>query len=396
MSADIRNRCIVEGGKHGTLMTIPREDHLVRLYVQLDYPVFAFDPSGTTAEKIIAQAKHIFRPYKFQTPRIDWVSTYRPGRRVAGCATCACNRVFLCGDALHCQSPKSGMGMNSSMQDAYNLGWKLANVVKGRSPTRLLSTYSSERLPVAHQLQAFDEHFSRKFIEGFATKGLTLDESVDEEHHDISGTTCNYAHLAPMSWVGFQGVPKDIKEERSDSPMASSPPSRQRLQLGSRIPDVQIVNHCGGDSTWLHRTLRSTGQWHLVVFAGNIATSAPANQKLHSMSQDHAFESLASKCGILRIVTVHASLRRDIEITDLPLVLRSTPGGPTLDDDRVFTDVESYHHGHGRAYQCLFGDEEGEEQQRLVLLRPDSHVAFVGGFDDIAAVSDLLAEWTIL
>jgi len=180
MSADIRNRCIVEGETRGTLMTIPREDHLVRLYVQLDCPVSSSDPSGTTAEKIIAQAKHIFWPYRLQTSRIEWVSTYRPGRRVAGRATCTCDRVFLCGDALHCQSPKSGIGMNSSIQDAYNLGWKLANVVKGRSPTRLLSTYSDERLPVAHHLQAFDEHFSRKFIEGFSSKGLTLDESVDE------------------------------------------------------------------------------------------------------------------------------------------------------------------------------------------------------------------------
>jgi phenol 2-monooxygenase len=395
MLADIRNRCIVEGGKHGTLMTIPREDHLVRLYVQLDHPAFPSGPSETTAEKVIAQAQHIFWPYKFQTARVDWVSTYRPGRRVAERATCTCNRVFLCGDALHCQSPKSGMGMNSSIQDAYNLGWKLANVVKGRSPARLLSTYSNERLPVAHQLQAFDGHFSRKFIEGFSSRGLTLDESIDEEHHDISGTTCNYAQLSPVSWADFQGLRVDVKEERSDSPMAQTPPSRQRLQLGSRIPDVQIVNHCGGDSTWLHRTLRSTGQWHLLVFAGNIATDGQANQRLHSMSDDPAFETLVSKREIMRIITIHGSLRRKIEITELPLVLRSTSGGPTLDDDRVYTDVESYHHGHGRAYRCLFGDEDGEEQQRLVLLRPDSHVAFVGGFDDVAALSDLLAEWTI-
>ena len=198
-----------------------------------------------------------------------------------------------------------------------------------------------------------------------------------------------------MSWAVFQGLLLDVKEERSDSPMAQSLPCRQRLQLGSRIPDIQIVNHCGGDGTWLHRTLRSTGQWHLLVFAGNIATSGQANRRLHNVSKHHDFESLVSKRGTLRIVTIHASLRREIEITELLLVLRSTPGGPTLDDDRVFTDVESYHHGHGRAYQCLFGDEEGEEQQRLVLLRPDSHVAFVGGFDDIAVLSDLLSEWTI-
>jgi phenol 2-monooxygenase (NADPH) len=54
-------------------------------------------------------------------------------------------RVFIAGDACHTHSPKAGQGMNVSMQDSFNLGWKLASVLRKRSTPRLLHTYSAER-----------------------------------------------------------------------------------------------------------------------------------------------------------------------------------------------------------------------------------------------------------
>jgi 2-polyprenyl-6-methoxyphenol hydroxylase-like FAD-dependent oxidoreductase len=61
-------------------------------------------------------------------------------------------RVFLLGDAFHIHSPVGGQGMNTGMQDAYNLSWKLARVIKGQSPTRLLESYADERLSNAKKL----------------------------------------------------------------------------------------------------------------------------------------------------------------------------------------------------------------------------------------------------
>ena len=58
-------------------------------------------------------------------------------------------RVFIAGDACHTHSPKAGQGMNVSMQDGFNLGWKLASVIRGRCFPRILKTYSAERQPVA-------------------------------------------------------------------------------------------------------------------------------------------------------------------------------------------------------------------------------------------------------
>ena len=69
-------------------------------------------------------------------------------------------RVFIAGDACHTHSPKAGQGMNVSMQDAFNLGWKLAAVLQERSAPRLLHTYSAERQAVAKELIDFDREWA--------------------------------------------------------------------------------------------------------------------------------------------------------------------------------------------------------------------------------------------
>ncbi len=75
-----------------------------------------------------------------------WLSLYRVNIRMV--ARYRSGRVFLAGDAAHVHSPAGGQGMNTGLQDAYNLGWKLASVLKG-APDALLDTYEEERLPVA-------------------------------------------------------------------------------------------------------------------------------------------------------------------------------------------------------------------------------------------------------
>jgi hypothetical protein len=80
----------------------------------------------------------------------SWFSTYRIHHR---CAEHFRNRrCFLLGDAAHVHSPAGGQGMNTGLQDAYNLAWKLALVVKGQAHAALLDTYEQERLPVAQRL----------------------------------------------------------------------------------------------------------------------------------------------------------------------------------------------------------------------------------------------------
>ena len=72
-------------------------------------------------------------------------------------------RVFIAGDACHTHSPKAGQGMNVSMQDGFNLGWKLASVLRGRCSPRILQTYSDERQAIAKELIDFDRKWAKMF-----------------------------------------------------------------------------------------------------------------------------------------------------------------------------------------------------------------------------------------
>ena len=80
----------------------------------------------------------------------NWFSTYRIHHR--GAERFRDRRCFLLGDAAHIHSPVGAQGMNTGLQDAYNLAWKLALVVKGQADAALLDTYEAERMPVAQRL----------------------------------------------------------------------------------------------------------------------------------------------------------------------------------------------------------------------------------------------------
>ncbi|TFK37808.1 FAD binding domain-containing protein [Crucibulum laeve] len=80
----------------------------------------------------------------------EWLSFFKPNIRMV--ERFSVGRVFLCGDAAHVHSPHGGQGLNSSVQDSFNLAWKLVLVQKGVSPLSLLETYNEERLPVITEM----------------------------------------------------------------------------------------------------------------------------------------------------------------------------------------------------------------------------------------------------
>ncbi|KAF9002995.1 monooxygenase [Cyathus striatus] len=81
---------------------------------------------------------------------IRWINNYRPNVRMV--EKFHVGRVFIAGDAAHCHSPAGGQGMNSSSQDAFNLGWKMALVLKGLAHPSILDTYDEERIPVIAEM----------------------------------------------------------------------------------------------------------------------------------------------------------------------------------------------------------------------------------------------------
>lgn len=91
--------------------------------------------------------------------RIHWSSIYRPARRMV--ERYKLGRVFLAGDAAHVHPPTGGQGLNTGVQDAYNLGWKLASVLRG-GPESLLETYEEERLPVGAAVLGLSSQLFKK------------------------------------------------------------------------------------------------------------------------------------------------------------------------------------------------------------------------------------------
>jgi 2,4-dichlorophenol 6-monooxygenase len=81
-------------------------------------------------------------------------------------------RVFCVGDAIHRHPPSNGLGSNTSIQDSYNLAWKLAAVLRGQAGPALLDTYSAERAPVARQIVQRANKSSREFVQFFEVLGL--------------------------------------------------------------------------------------------------------------------------------------------------------------------------------------------------------------------------------
>ncbi|MBK3574834.1 FAD-dependent monooxygenase [Streptomyces sp. MBT65] len=89
-------------------------------------------------------------------------------------------RVFCAGDAIHRHPPSNGLGSNTSIQDSYNLAWKLALVLHGQADPKLLDTYSTERAPVAERIVRRANRSSREFVQFFEVLGL-LDATTEEE-----------------------------------------------------------------------------------------------------------------------------------------------------------------------------------------------------------------------
>ncbi|ARM12320.1 MULTISPECIES: FAD-dependent monooxygenase [Rhizobium] len=129
---------------------------------------------------------------------LKWISRFTDMSRQA--AAYRKGRVFLAGDAAHVHSPVGGQGLNTGVQDAVNLGWKLAQVVKGLSPEALLDTYHAERHPVAARvlrttmaqvaLQRTDDR--TEALRDIVLELLGLDEARKTLAGEMSGLALRY------------------------------------------------------------------------------------------------------------------------------------------------------------------------------------------------------------
>ena len=390
---DIRMRCAVHSASSGSLMVIPRENKLVRLYIQLteikpDASGRA-DRSQITPQTIITAAQKIIAPYQLTYEYCDWWTAYQIGQRV-GTNFDYKSRVFLAGDAVHTHSPKAGQGMNVSMQDAFNLGWKLGLVVKGIAKPEILKTYQSERRRVAQDLIDFDHKFSRLFS-GRPAKDI-LDESGVSmaEFKDAflkgnmfaSGLSVDYGAsllVAKEGDAAKQGDGTDVLSTKHR--VIGRQELATNIKLGMRFPSYKVLNQSDARPWHFQERLRSDGRFRLILFAGDVL-SPPQKARLQAFCDSLSSSTLLAPHlhTHIAVLTLHSSKRTDVELLrDFPDVLHPFNEKTGWDYDSVFVDDVSYHEGNGEAYK---GYGVSKEVGCVVVCRPDQYVGYVGALDD--------------
>src|SRR5574343_1311990 len=167
---DVRQKCLISSASEGNVLILPREGgYLFRMYVELDKLNVGEKAASRkfTQDDMIAAANRIIKPYSIDVKEVVWWSIYDIGHSITDKFDDVAEgenrnpRVFTAGDACHTHSPKAGQGMNVSMQDTFNLGWKLVPVLQGRADASLLRSYSKERLTEAKRLVETDHKWAR-------------------------------------------------------------------------------------------------------------------------------------------------------------------------------------------------------------------------------------------
>lgn len=312
-------------------------------------------------------------------------------------------RVFLAGDAVHTHSPKAGQGMNVSMQDTFNLGWKIALAAKGTAPRSILKTYQSERRRIAKDLIDFDHRFSRLFS-GRPAKDVMDEEGIDmavfkdafvKGNMFASGLSVDYG---PSNLVTKPGDPLAL----ADGAKVVSPPGapvseelfakRQALAsgvpVGKRFNSIKVLNQSDARPWHFQERLKADGRFRIVLFAGKVLEPAQkerVNKFAAALDAPGSFLHRATPEGakidsVIEVLTIHASKRTDTELlTDFPDILHPFDAQTGWDYNKVYVDDESYHEGCGDAYE-KYG--VNPERGAVVAVRPDQYVGWVGDLED--------------
>ncbi|MGY1807882.1 FAD-dependent monooxygenase [Blastococcus sp. SYSU D00669] len=159
-------------------------------------------------------------------------------------------RVLLAGDAAHVHSPAAGQGMNTGIQDAVNLAWKLALVATGRADERLLDSYQAERRPVGAAVVRQTSRMTDLMASGGATARL----------RDVALSVLG--HLPALGERLVAGV-AEVTVHYRDSPIVAGP--RRAVAPGDHAPDVPGLRDAGGAEAWIGDLLRRPG--HLLLTA---------------------------------------------------------------------------------------------------------------------------------
>jgi 2-polyprenyl-6-methoxyphenol hydroxylase-like FAD-dependent oxidoreductase len=375
---DIRYKALIQSASEGSIVLIPREGgYLVRIYVEMDKLSENERVAGRniTVDHLIAATQRILRPYSFEVKEVAWWSVYEIGQRLTDkfddvpeeMKGKRVPRVFIAGDACHTHSPKAGQGMNVSMQDAFNLGWKLAAVLRGQCAPEFLHTYSAERHAVAKELIDFDREWVKMI--SAPLKSASNPNGVDPEEvrsyfvrhgRYTAGTATKYEHS-----------------------LLTAEPSHQNLAkgfiIGTRFHSAPVIRLGDAKKISLGHTVKADGRWRVFIFSdrGNAPRPSKTVKELCGFLENAAGSPLrkftssnADTDAVIDVRAIFQQSHRELDLNAMPEILWPRKGRYGLRDyEKIFCpDFKDKND--------IF-DMRGIDRDKgcIVIVRPDQYVA---------------------
>ncbi|MCB1405778.1 MAG: FAD-binding monooxygenase [Rhodobacteraceae bacterium] len=388
---DYRMKSLVKSAGKGNILLIPREGgHMVRLYIELDE--LAEDQRISAAdmqvETLIDATRRVLHPYKFDVKEVVWWSVYEVGHRLTDkfddlpddAPEGQTPRVFIAGDACHTHSAKAGQGMNVSMGDTFNLGWKLIAVLQERCTPALLRSYSEERQAVARDLIEFDHEWAR--IIGAPAE---------------TGATPNAAPKFQVYFIEHGRYTAGVSVKYRPSALIGTPDWQHLatgFEIGTRFHSAPVVRLADAKPMHLGHTVTADARWRLFAFAGaGDPTSVGSGIGALCDFLTHADTSPlrvhtpagADPDAVIDLRAVFQNYHRDLDLNAMPGVLMPKMGRLGL------TDYEKMFCVDRRAGDIYALRGVDRERGCMVIVRPDQHVAQILPLDGFAALSAFFA-----
>ncbi|WP_275197732.1 FAD-binding monooxygenase [Bradyrhizobium sp. CSA207] len=383
---DIRFKALIQSAKDGSLLIIPREGgYMVRIYVELAKLDVGERVANRniTADDVIAKARRILKPHTLEVKEIAWWSVYEIGQRLtdkfddvpeAEIAT-RLPRIFIAGDACHTHSPKAGQGMNVSMQDAFNLGWKLAVVIGKRCAPSLLHSYSAERQAVAKELIDFDREWAG--ILASAAKAGGADAARTQDYFVRHGryTAGTATHYRPSVLTGA----------------ASHQHLAQGFVIGTRFHSAPVIRLADAKPVHLGHAAQADGRFRIYAFS-RAEDPAAAGSAIRALCDflTEARESPVKRYtpagadidSVIDLRAVFQQDHRELALAAMPPLLLPRKGRYDLIDyEKMFcSDLKS-----GHDVFAMRGIDR--EAGCMVVVRPDQYIAQVLPLDGFAGLA---------
>lgn len=266
------------------------------------------------------------------------------------------------------------------MVPGYNLGWKIAHVVKGIAKPSLLRTYELERRETALKLIEFDLEFTKK-----------LSDTADNKVHQTQKAFYDALPFTSCTSIEYSG---NMIVAKSSDNVKSKPELARNLVIGRRFPSQKVINQSNGQPLEFQERLISDGKYRILVFGGDISTPTQSRrvEEFARALDAHGsfFQKSLTKHGFsetpFEVILLHRAKRHDVELSKVHEIFHRT-GVPYVDaHDRVYVDQVPFSTEAGYAYEGFGVDHT---QGCIVTVRPDQVIMHIGDLEDVDELNTL-------